>query len=313
MATAEQYLETAASYLGVSGTDNIFNTWYWGYHCYDPDVYPWCACFQSYVGVHDLDMDFTPSASASGVALQFERVPDSEVRPGDLVLFNWNGRQDFGWADHIGVVEWTDINGSGYFGTIEGNTNTWDGEVARCTRYNWGGYATAFFRPVYGEEEKEIMPEQYPGSTVNNAGLAYRAHCQNAGWFPAVRDGQTAGSCGFAARMEAIKIRPPKGWKLEVCAHIQNEGWKRYIVDGNVEGSGEGSSTGDPIIGTTGKALRMECLIIRVLERPKGDNRKLYFRVHKQNYGWLGWTEEGFASGSDGESLRLEAIQMKIQ
>lgn len=317
MATASQYLDNAAGYIGVSGTDNIFNTWIWGHPCYDPNVYPWCAAFQSYVGVHDLDMPFSPSASAAGVANQGERVPDSEARAGDWVLFNWDGRQDFGWADHIGVVEWSDINGSGYFGTIEGNTgSSYGGEVARCTRYNNGGYATAFFRPPYGED-KPIMPEQFPGSTVNDAGLAYRVHCQNVGWFPAVRDGQTAGSVGYGARMEAIKMRPPKSdngrWLIEVCLHIQNVGWRRWVVDGNAPSSGEGTSDGDPIMGTTGQGLRIEMVMMRVLERPEGDKRKLYFRVHKQNYGWLNWTPEGFASGSDGESLRLEAIQMKLQ
>lgn len=149
MATPNQYLETAASYIGISGTDNIFNTWCWGHHCYDPNEYPWCAAFQSYVGVHDLGMPFSASASAAGVGWQGTPVADEDVQPGDWVLFTWDGRQDFSWADHIGVVEWTDINGSGYFGTIEGNTNTWDGEVARCTRYNWGSYGTKFFRPPY--------------------------------------------------------------------------------------------------------------------------------------------------------------------
>ena len=163
----------------------------------------------------------------------------------------------------------------------------------------------------------EKVAKQEPGAAVNNAGLYYRAHVQNLGWCDAVHDGQTAGTVGCSHRMEAIKIRPPKSnngrWLLEICAHIQNEGWKRYIVDGNVEGSGEGSSEGDPIIGTVGKSLRLEALIIRVLERPANDNRKLYFRVHQQNVGWKGWTEEGYCSGSDAEAMRLEAIQMKIQ
>ena len=313
MATPSQYLDTAAGYIGISGTDNIFNTWIWGHPCYDPYQYPWCAAYQSYVGVHDLDMPFSPSASAAGVGWQGERVPDSEARAGDWVLFNWDGRQDFGWADHIGVVEWSDINGSGYFGTIEGNTgSSYGGEVARCTRYNDGGYATAFFRPPYGED-KPIMPEQFPGSTVNDAGLAYRVHCQNAGWFPAVRDGQTAGSVGYGARMEAIKIRPPKGYKLEVAAHIATIGWRRYIVDGDAPSSGEGTSDGDLIIGTVGQSLAIEAIGVRVLQRPSDDKRTLYFRVHKQNFGWMAFTPEGFFSGSDGESLRLEAIQMKLQ
>lgn len=154
MATPQQFLEKAASYIGIQGTDNIFNTWYWKYRCYNPDLYPWCAAFQSYIGVHDLGMDFVPSASAAGVAHQGTRVRDEDVQPGDWVLFTWDGRQDFSWADHIGVVEWSDINGSGYFGTIEGNTGSvYGGEVARCTRYNWGSYGTAFFRPNWTDSD----------------------------------------------------------------------------------------------------------------------------------------------------------------
>lgn len=317
MATPSQYLDDAAQYVGISGDYNIFNEWYWcelnGYGYIPP--FAWCASFQSYVGVRDLGMPFSPSASAAGVAWQGERVLDSEVRQGDWVLFNWDGRQDFGWADHIGVVEWSDINGSGYFGTIEGNTGSVaEGEVARVTRYNWGSYATAFFRPPYTGEEPEPMPtpEQFPGSTVNDAGFAYRVHTENVGWFPPVRDGQTAGSVGYAAQMEAIKMRPPSGYLLEVCPHVQNKGWMRFVVDGDAPNSGEGSSEGDPIIGTTGQALQIEALIIRVLRRPEGDNRKLWFRVHQQTYGWKAWTEEGFASGSDGEAMQLEALQIKL-
>lgn len=149
MTTAAEYIAQAAKYIGIGGTDNIFNTWYYGGHVYDPDKYPWCAAYQSYVGVHDLGMDFTPSASAAGVAWQGTRVPDEQAQAGDWVLFNWDGDQDFSWADHIGLLEWSDITGSGYFGTIEGNTGGGEGVVARCTRYNYDSYGTAFFRPPY--------------------------------------------------------------------------------------------------------------------------------------------------------------------
>ena len=309
MATPNDYLSRAASYIGISGTDNIFNTWYWGYHCYDPNVYPWCAAFQSYVGVHDLGMPFSASASAAGVAWQGREIADSDAQPGDWVLFNWDGRQDFGWADHIGVVEWSDINSSGYFGTIEGNTGGGDGEVARCTRYNYGSYATKFFRPPYAES----APEQEPSNPVNDAGLWYRAHCQTAGWLPAVRDGQTAGTVGYAKRLEAIKITPPDGWELEVSMHIQGIGWKTWPGIKKGDSSGTGSSPNDPIIGTVDEARRIESIIVRVTKRPDGDSRKLWFRVHQQGIGWKSWTQEGYASGTDGMALRLEAFQMKIE
>lgn len=149
MATVQDVLDLAASKIGISGTDNEFNTWYWGFPCYDPNTYPWCACFVSWVLCH-AGVPCNPSASASGVATQYPRVSDEDVQPGDLVVFNWDGRDDTGCCDRVGIVEWSDINGSGYFGTIEGNNRyTAGGEVARVRRYNWTSYFTAFFRPSY--------------------------------------------------------------------------------------------------------------------------------------------------------------------
>lgn len=164
MATPQQFLERAASYIGVGGTDNIFNTWCWGYHCYDPNMYPWCAAFQSYIGIHDLGMSFSKSASAAGVANQGIRVADEDARPGDWALFNWDGRQTWGWADHIAVVEWSDITGSGYFGTIDGNSGGGEGVVQRNTYYNWGSYGTAFFRPPYDGSAPTPEPSPAPAS-----------------------------------------------------------------------------------------------------------------------------------------------------
>ena len=317
MPSANQILSAAASHIGVSGTDNIFNTWYWGYHCYDPDVYPWCAAFQSYVFVVDCGYDCQPSASAAGFANQFPRVADEDVQPGDLVLFNWNGSQSFeGYADHIGVVEWTDINGSGLFGTIEGNTgNVWGGEVARCTRNNNSYYGTAFYRPSYSDQDTPVTPDQYQQDSqpVNDAGLYYRVHAQNAGWLPPVHDGMIAGTTGKALRMEAFKITPPEGWVLDVKVHEQDYGWETYKGIEKGESSGEGSSPNDPIIGTVGESRRIEDVEIDVVEKPEGDDRDLYFRVHQENVGWKGWTKSGFSSGTDGMGIRLEAIEMKIE
>lgn len=150
MATPNEIIRVAASFIGTSGTDNIFNTWIWGRHVYDPNQYPWCAAYVSYVLFKACGMAGTPSASASGVATQFRQVDDYDVQGGDLVVFNWDGRHDLGWCDHVGIVEWSDIPGSGLFGTIEGNTGwTAGGECARVTRNNNSSYFTAFFRPPF--------------------------------------------------------------------------------------------------------------------------------------------------------------------
>ncbi|MBA4701166.1 MAG: hypothetical protein H2212_17225 [Ruminococcus sp.] len=35
----------------------------------------------------------------------------------------------------------------------------------------------------------------------------------------------------------------------------------------------------------------------------------VYYQVHIQDYGWLGWTQNGNNAGSSGKSKRLEYIQ----
>lgn len=144
-------------------------------------------------------------------------------------------------------------------------------------------------------------PVQKPGKTVNDEGLKYRAHVQNLGWCPWVRDGQCAGTTGFSLRGEAIEIEPPEGVEIECSAHIQDIGWKCYGV----------AKHGAPlVVGTTSKALRMEALMLRATKMPKG--KKLQFQVHQVDTGWKAWTDSGFASGSDGLRKRLEAFRLKI-
>lgn len=157
MPTAKKYLETAASFLGTKGDRNKFNKWYWveytKTYSSDPGT-AWCACFQSYVAMK-CGLKCSYSASAAGFATQFERIPvdqEDTVKPGDIVIFNWDGRTSTGWADHVGVVEWSTIDRDGKFGTIEGNTGSAsEGQVLRVTRDNWSSYFTAFYRPKYDQ------------------------------------------------------------------------------------------------------------------------------------------------------------------
>ena len=38
----------------------------------------------------------------------------------------------------------------------------------------------------------------------------------------------------------------------------------------------------------------------------------IYYRVHAQNFGWMGWTKNGESAGTEGYGYRVEAIQIKI-
>lgn len=293
MATADQYIEKAASYIGISGTDNIFNTWYWGRHVHDPYTYPWCAAFQSYVGVHDLGMPFTASASAAGVATQGTRVADEEARKGDWVLFNWDGRQEWGWADHIGVVEWSDINGSGYFGTIEGNTGlSAGGEVARCTRYNFGSYATSFWRPPY-----DGAPAPEPPSPEPEA-VKFRIR-QGGKWLGENETGERG------KPIQGIAIAMP-GW-YQVCT--RDHGWLERVDGYNVDDEENGFAgwNDSPVI-----AVRC------YYSTPEPATQYLYARYRVSDVGadWWPWqTDDEVDANQDGyagDYRPIDRFELKI-
>lgn len=38
----------------------------------------------------------------------------------------------------------------------------------------------------------------------------------------------------------------------------------------------------------------------------------VYYRVHAQDYGWLGWAKNNEPAGTEGLSKRVEAIEIKV-
>jgi hypothetical protein len=71
--------------------------------------------------------------------------------------------------------------------------------------------------------------------------------------------------------------------------HVQNLGWL---------------PTSTTIIGTTGKALRLEA--VRLSGFP------VEYQAHVQNVGWLPWVDAGERAGTTGKSLRMEAIRIRL-
>ena len=307
MGTAQGLIDVAYSYLGTTEDDprfaELINYYNENTDGYDMSMWDeWCACFVSVCSLKSGNADATGTSvncavfrniwAEKGILRQRWEVPE----PGWLIDYDW---QQDGIPDHIGIV--VDCDGETIH-VIEGNT---DGEMCAEHWIPVGSWSISCFgAPEYEGDEKPV-PHQEPGEPVNDAGLWYRAHCQDVDWLDPVHDGQVAGTVGFGLRMEAIKITPPEGWVLDVALHIANVGWKHY--------KGIENGIKDPVMGTTGKSQAIESVLIRVVSRPANDKRKLYFRVHQAGTGWKAWTKEGFASGSDGLSIPLEAIQMKVE
>ena len=205
-----------------------------------------------------------------------------------------------------GVFGWdvlSEFNRNEYHTASYGEPGDQDGYESVVRGYYDDGWNTILHYNGNGDfdwDDNMAKPKQDAGNTVNNAGLKYQAHVQDIGWCDVVRDGQQAGTTGFGKRLEAIRFTEiPAGWEIKAKAHIANVGWKDF-----------GIVKPGTVIGTTGKSNAIECLIFDVAKKP--NNNKLYFKVHQSNIGWKGATPEGYASGTDGMGIQLEAVKIWI-
>ena len=151
----------------------------------------------------------------------------------------------------------------------------------------------------YISKDKNNAPEAEGVDTVN---VSYRAHIQNAGWQNWKSNGAVAGTYGRSLRLEGINIKVTNKdhtGGIRYKTHIQNLGWeKSWHVDGDMAG-------------TTGRSLRLEAIDIE-LYGDMATYYDVYYRVHAQNYGWMGWAKNGEHAGTTGMKYRLEGIQVVI-
>ena len=132
--------------------------------------------------------------------------------------------------------------------------------------------------------------------------IQYKTHVQDIGWQGTTNEGEIAGTTGQGKRVEALSIslsNPELSGNIEYRTHIQNIGW-----ESNWHKNGE-------VAGSIGQSLRVEALQVRLT----GDVSNRYdiaYRVHVQDYGWLGWALNGTMTGSSQLSKRIEAIEIKL-
>ena len=60
-----------------------------------------------------------------------------------------------------------------------------------------------------------------------------------------------------------------------------------------------------------GLSKRLEGIQIR-LTGELAEHYDIYYRVHAQTYGWLGWAKNGEMAGTSGLAKRLEGINIKL-
>jgi len=137
----------------------------------------------------------------------------------------------------------------------------------------------------------------------------YKAHVQDVGWQDWVSNDTVAGTEGKLKQMEAIKIQLAgnisRTHDVFYRVHVGDIGWLGWTKNGS-------------IAGTTDLGLRIEA--VQIVLKKKNEPEKmstsyltkpsLRVNSHVQDIGWMGYVGEGQTSGTEGKSLRMEALNI---
>lgn len=229
--------------------------------------------------------------------------------------------QNIGWQNYVQNNQMSGTSGRSL--RLEAIRIKLTGEIANyydvyyrvhCQEFGWMGWAkngedAGSAGYSYRLEGIQIVlvkkGQKAPGSTTNcftQKYVLYSTHVQNIGWQEATNDGKMSGTSGRSLRLEAIQMRLDNqryAGDIEYKTHIQNIGWESsYRKNGQMSG-------------TSGRSLRLEAIQIR-LTGEMAKKYDIYYRVHCQEFGWMGWAKNGQSAGSAGYSYRLEGIQILL-
>lgn len=143
-----------------------------------------------------------------------------------------------------------------------------------------------------------------PVVVIDPVNVYYSTQIENIGWQDEVSNKTVSGTEGKGLRLEGIKIHTDNpNLQINYETHIQNVGWE--------SDAGIGLKSDGAMSGTEGQGLRLEGIRIS-LAGVEADNYNVFYQVHAQNLGWLGWNCNGGEAGTAGFSYRLEGIRIMV-
>lgn len=155
MASVDEILKKARAEIGTkenpAGSNKVkYNTWFYGREVQGA-AYPWCCAFICWL-FKDEPKLITKTASCSTLATWFKKNNQwfSKPQPGDLVFYNFHTPGKI--ADHIGIVE--SVNTNGTITAIEGNTSvTSDDNGGSVMRRQRKAKIVGYGRPKYTSDK----------------------------------------------------------------------------------------------------------------------------------------------------------------
>lgn len=196
----------------------------------------------------------------------------------------------------------------------------------------------------------EAIKIKLNGIEASNYDIYYRVHVEKFGWLDWARNGEPSGTEGLGRRLEAIEVKLIKKGQarptntsnnyienptISYRSFVQGQGWQSFVKNNSMSGTiGKGQAIqaisldipsqsalqvkqasyvkkGGWVEGLSASDQQVEAIKLTLT----GKNARLfdiYYRVHSQKFGWLGWAKNGESAGTEGYDYRLEAYQVKI-
>ncbi|WP_125775579.1 hypothetical protein [Antribacter gilvus] len=122
------------------------------------------------------------------------------------------------------------------------------------------------------------------------------------------RNGATLGVVGQSRPLHGFAVRlTNENAEGEVSATVPDA----IVGDLHVSGAGWGGLRRGEDLGTSVGTSRIEAVQLE-LSGPMAERWDLYYRVHSQKLGWLGWAKNGATAGTTGYRLQVEALEVRL-
>lgn len=171
--------------------------------------------------------------------------------------------------------------------------------TTHCQNYGWLPWsADGDMNGTEGESKRlEAIKIQLTGENAGLYDVYYRVHAQNYGWLGWAKNGEPAGTAGYSKRLEGIQIVVvDKDAEFnENIGKISSD-----VSEAFVSAPGNSPIVNYPATSNTNPVV------------PGEDDVNVAYRTHVQTYGWQGWKYNGQMSGTEGESKRLEGIEINL-
>ncbi len=256
----------------------------------------------------DSSIDKGWAESDSNLAQQYEIAYGMEYDGYGLFRYEWLDK-------NISTDELNNLNN--YINMLEGkddvNSGYYISYMTHVEKYGWQSSKTdGVLSGTTGESKRLEAIRIALGGKIANGGITYRTHCEDYGWLPWVSDGAVSGTSGESKRLEAIQIKltgeAAELYDVYYRVHAESYGWLDWACNGEAAGTA-----------TFSKRLEaIQIVIVNKGDKAPGETAEPYvtrnvrYQTHVEKYGWRDNVYDGQASGSSGESKRLEGIKIKL-